>query len=127
MHILLRCALALTTSNVDVERLFWLLNHINRVDRRRLNMESLEQLLVVIRDAQHWSEYEFKSIVAAYQLDRRNRARSGPRSDRGIKRKNPSGFSSDSSSTSATSDSSTSDSSTSESSSSDSSGSSCSD
>ena len=51
LHILLRCALALSPTSADVERLFSLLNRINSADRRHREMDMLEKLLVVARDA----------------------------------------------------------------------------
>ena len=44
MHYLLRLSLALCPGSNDAERLFHLLNRINRQDRRSLNMLMMEQL-----------------------------------------------------------------------------------
>ena len=48
--------LALPPGSCDVEHLF----RINKYDRRRLTMHSLEMLLVVTRDAAPWIEYNMK-------------------------------------------------------------------
>jgi hypothetical protein len=74
MHVLLRAALALTASSVECERLFSLLNRINRQDRRRLSGETLEMLLLVARDSPAWLSYDYTSVVTEYRKKRRVRS-----------------------------------------------------
>ena len=96
MHVILRLALALAPGSCDVERLFSLLNRINRHDRRRLTMHSLEMLLVVARDAAPWLEYNYEEVVKKYREKRRVRKLRAPRRDKGKKRKRQSDSDSDS-------------------------------
>jgi len=65
LHFLLRCALAQCPSSVECERLFPLLNRINRFDRRNLTVALLEQLLVVARDAELWLQYHYVVLCGA--------------------------------------------------------------
>ena len=87
LHVILRCALALSPTSCDVERLFSLLNRINSHDRRTLGMDQLEKLLVVARDAVSWSEYDFSQVVQRYRQKRRVRVIRQSRKDKGKRRK----------------------------------------
>ena len=87
LHVILRCALALSPTSCDVERLFSLLNRINSHDRHTLGMNQLEKLLVVARDAISWSEYDFRQVVQRYRQKRRVRVIRQSRKDKGKRRK----------------------------------------
>ena len=87
LHVILRCALALSPTSCAVERLFSLLNRINSHDRRTLGMVQLEKLLVVARDAISWSEYDFSQVVQRYRQKRRVRVIRQSRKDKGKRRK----------------------------------------
>ena len=62
-HIILRCALALSPTSADVECLFSLLTRINRADRRSLEMDVLEKLLIVAWDSLPFTVYDFDPVV----------------------------------------------------------------
>ena len=96
MHVILRLALALAPGSCDVERLFSLLNRINRHDRRRLTMHFLEMLLMVTRDAAPWLDYNYDKVVKKYRGKCRARKLRAPRRDKGKKRKRQSDSDSDS-------------------------------
>ena len=87
MHVILRCALALSLGSCDMGRLFSLLNRINKQDRRRLLMPTIEMLLLVAGDTQPWDEYDFAEVIAKYRKKRRVRKLRKPRADKGKKRK----------------------------------------
>ena len=91
-HIILNCALALGPTSVDVERLFSLLNCINRADRRSLEMDMLEKLLIVARDSLPFTEYGFDPVVEVYRKKRRVRALRGERADKGKRRRRDGGL-----------------------------------
>ena len=86
----------LAPGSCNVERLFALLNRINRHDRRMLAMHSLEMPLVVTRDAGPWPEYNYAELVRKYMEKRRVRKLRAPRSVKGKKRKRQSDSQSDS-------------------------------
>ena len=91
-HIILRCALALSPTSVDVERLFSLLNRINWADRRSLKMDLLEKLLIVARDSLPFTVYDFDPVVEVYRKKRRVRALRGERADKGNRRRRDGGL-----------------------------------
>uniref|UniRef100_A0A7S4G7P3 Uncharacterized protein n=2 Tax=Eutreptiella gymnastica TaxID=73025 RepID=A0A7S4G7P3_9EUGL len=68
-------------------RLFSLLNRINKQDRRRLLMPTIEMLLLVAGDTQPWDEYDFAEVIAKYRKKRQVRKLRKPRADKGKKRK----------------------------------------
>ena len=82
-HIILRCALALSPTSADVERLFSLLNRINRVDHKSLEMDLLEKLLIVARDSLPFTVYDFDPVVEVYRKKRQVLALRGERTDKG--------------------------------------------
>lgn len=70
MHVILRAALSLTIGSVECERLFSTMNRINRADRRRLNLDTIEREVVVMRDSLPWEQYDFTSALAHYAAKR---------------------------------------------------------
>ena len=50
MHLLLRLVLAMSPGSCVVERLFHLLNRVNRLDKRRLTISTLESMLLIAKD-----------------------------------------------------------------------------
>lgn len=57
---------------------FSTLNRINRIDRRSLKMSTLEQLLIVTRDAPRWDQYEYDQVLSIYNSQRHTYAPSTP-------------------------------------------------
>ena len=91
MHYILRLTLALCPGSNDVERLFHLLNRINRQDRRNLNMLLMERLLIVARDFAPWHEYDVAALAADFRKVTRARNMRATRKDKGTKRRKTDG------------------------------------
>ena len=90
--IILRCALALSPTSADVERLFSLLNRINRADRSSLKMDMLEKLLIVAQDSLPFTEYDFDPVVEVYRKKGRVCALRSARADKGKRRRRDGGL-----------------------------------